>query len=34
MLALLGFPIEIVIAWAFEATDEGIWGTIPAAAEG
>ncbi len=33
MLALLGFPIAIVIAWAFEATDEGIKRTVPAAPE-
>ncbi len=33
MLSLLGFPIAIVIAWAFEATDEGIRRTVPAAPE-
>jgi len=33
MLALLGFPIAIVIAWAFESTGEGIKRTAPAAPE-
>lgn len=33
MLTLLGFPIAIVIAWAFESTDDGIKRTAPAAAE-
>ena len=30
MLTLLGFPIAIVIAWAFQATDEGIRRAEPA----
>lgn len=33
MMALLGFPIAIVIAWAFEATDEGIKRAEPASRE-
>ncbi|MDH3298494.1 MAG: hypothetical protein OEM96_09495, partial [Gemmatimonadota bacterium] len=33
MLTLLGFPIAIVIAWAFESTAEGIKRTEPAAPE-
>ena len=33
MLSLLGFPIAIVLAWALEATDEGIRRTIPATSE-
>jgi TolB-like protein/Tfp pilus assembly protein PilF len=30
MITLLGFPLAIVIAWAFEATDEGIRRAVPA----
>jgi TolB-like protein/Tfp pilus assembly protein PilF len=33
MLTLLGFPIAVVIAWAFEATDEGIRRAEPAPPE-
>jgi len=33
MLSLLGFPIAIVLAWALEATDEGIRRTIPVTSE-
>ena len=36
MLALLGFPVAVVIAWAFELTPEGIVRTesVPAGATG
>jgi len=33
MLALLGFPVAIVLAWAFEATSEGVRRTAPARPE-
>jgi TolB-like protein/Tfp pilus assembly protein PilF len=33
MLALLGFPVAIVLAWAFEATSEGVKRTEPARPE-
>ncbi len=33
MLALLGFPIAIVLAWAFESTPDGMKRTAPAAPE-
>jgi TolB-like protein len=33
MLTLLGFPVAIVLAWALEATDEGIRRAVPATSE-
>lgn len=33
MLSLLGFPVAIVLAWAFEATAEGVKRTAPARPE-
>ncbi|MEN8144425.1 MAG: hypothetical protein ABFS14_05680 [Gemmatimonadota bacterium] len=33
MLSLVGFPIAIVMAWAFESTPEGVKRTAPAAPE-
>ncbi|KPK75492.1 MAG: hypothetical protein AMS25_18240, partial [Gemmatimonas sp. SM23_52] len=33
VLTLIGFPIAVVLAWAFEVTPEGVKRTVPATGE-